>query len=179
MIYVLLGEGFEEVEAITPVDVLRRCGAAVKTAGIGGLEIKGSHEITVRADCKVEEIDRAALEMIVIPGGLGGVASINGSKAALTAIENAWADGKYVAAICAGPTVLAGLHISDGRKVTSYPGTGDQMGTANYCEDEVVVDGKLITSRGPGTAMPFALKLAETVCGEKTANQTAAGMLVK
>lgn len=179
MIYVLLGEGFEEVEAITPVDVLRRCGAAVQTAGIGGLEIKGSHEITVRADCKVEEIDRAALEMIVIPGGLGGVASINGSKAALTAIENAWADGKYVAAICAGPTVLAGLHISDGRKVTSYPGTDSQMGSADCREDEVVVDGKLITSRGPGTAMAFALKLAETVCGEKAAKQTAAGMLVK
>lgn len=179
MIYVLLGEGFEEVEAITPVDVLRRCGASVKTAGIGGLEIKGAHEITVRADCTVEEIDRAALEMLVIPGGLGGVASINGSKAALNAIEHAWADGKYVAAICAGPTVLAGLHLSDGRRVTGYPGTEAQMGAANCLADEVVVDGRLITSRGPGTAMPFALKLAETVCGKAAAEQTAAGMLVK
>ncbi len=179
MIYVLLGEGFEEVEAITPVDVLRRSGAKVQTAGIGSLEVKGAHEITVRADCRVEEIDRAALEMIVVPGGMGGVASINASKAALAAIENAWADGKYVAAICAGPTVLAGLHISDGRKVTSYPGTGSQMGKVDYREDEVVVDGKLITSRGPGTALPFALKLAETVCGEKTATQVADGMLVK
>lgn len=179
MIYVLLGEGFEEVEAITPVDVLRRCGAEVKTAGIGGLAVKGAHGITVQADCQVEEIDRGALEMIVIPGGLGGVASINGSRAALSAIENAWADGKYVTAICAGPTVLAGLHISDGRKVTSYPGTGSQMGGADYREDEVVVDGKLITSRGPGTAMSFALKLAEIVCGKKLADQTADGMLVK
>lgn len=177
MIYVLLGEGFEEVEAVTPVDVLRRCGAAVQTAGIGGLDIKGAHGIRVRADCAVEDIDRAALEMIVIPGGLGGVASINGSETALAAIQNAWEDGKYVAAICAGPTVLAGLHISDGRKVTSYPGTGSQMGSADYREDEVVVDGRLITSRGPGTALAFALKLAETVCGEKTARQTADGML--
>ena len=179
MIYVLLGEGFEEVEAITPVDVLRRCGAAVRTAGIGGLGIKGAHGITVRADCTVEEIDRAALEMIVIPGGLGGVASINGSETALRVIKNAWTDGKYVAAICAGPTVLAGLGVSDGRRATSYPGTGSQMGAADYCEDDVVTDGKLITSRGPGTAMAFALKLAETVCGEKTANETASGMLVK
>ena len=179
MIYVLLGEGFEEVEAIAPVDVLRRCGAEVRTAGIGGLEVTGAHGITVRADCGVEDIDRAALDMIVIPGGLGGVASINGSRAALAAIENAWADGKYVAAICAGPTVLAGLHISDGRRVTSYPGTGSQMGTADYREDDVVVDGKLITSRGPGTALAFARKLAETVCGETTAKQVADGMLIK
>ena len=157
MIYILLGEGFEEVEAIAPVDVLRRCGAEVRTAGIGGLEVTGAHGITVRADCGVEDIDRAALDMIVIPGGLGGVASINGS----------------------GPTVLAGLHISDGRKVTSYPGTGSQMGTADYREDDVVVDGKLITSRGPGTALAFARKLAETVCGETTAKQVADGMLIK
>ena len=168
MIYILLGEGFEEVEAIAPVDVLRRCGAEVRTAGIGGLEVTGAHGITVRADCGVEDIDRAALDMIVI-----------GSRAALAAIENAWADGKYVAAICAGPTVLAGLHISDGRKVTSYPGTGSQMGTADYREDDVVVDGKLITSRGPGTALAFARKLAETVCGETTAKQVADGMLIK
>lgn len=177
MIYVLLGEGFEEVEALTPVDVFRRCGARVKTAGIGGLDVKGGHDIVVRADCAVEEIDRAALEMIVIPGGLGGVASINGSKAALDAIEGAWKDGKYVAAICAGPTVLAGLHITDGRRATSYPGC--DMGGADYQEDEVVVDGKLITSRGPGTALPFALKLAELVCGEKTAKQVGGGMLAK
>lgn len=178
MIYVLLGEGFEEVEAIAPVDVLRRCGAEVRTAGIGGLEVTGAHGIRVRADCAVEDIDRAALEMIVIPGGLGGVASINGSKAALAAIEHAWADGRYVAAICAGPTVLAGLGISDGRAVTSYPGTGSQMGAAKYREDAVVVDGRLITSRGPGTALAFARKLAETVCGEAAAKQVADGMLL-
>ena len=179
MIYVLLGEGFEEVEAIAPVDVLRRCGAEVRTAGIGGLAVTGAHGICVRADCGVEDIDRAALDMIVIPGGLGGVASINGSKAALAAIENAWVDGKYVAAICAGPTVLAGLHISDGRRVTSYPGTGSQMGTADYREDDVVVDGRLITSRGPGTALAFARRLAEAVCGEAAAKQVADGMLMQ
>ncbi len=178
MIYILLGEGFEEVEALTPADVLRRCGAKVKMAGIGGLEVRGGHDITVRADCTVEEIDRDALEMIVIPGGLGGVASINGSEAALTAIRNAWEDGKYVAAICAGPTVLAGLRLSDGRKVTSYPGTGAQMGPCDYREEAVVVDGKLITSRGPGTAADFALKLAETVCGAEKAKQVADGMLI-
>ncbi len=178
MIYILLGEGFEEVEALTPLDVLRRCGAKVKTAGIGGLEVRGGHDITVRADCKVEEIGRDELEMIIIPGGLGGVASINASKAALTAIRNAWDDGKYVAAICAGPTVLAGLHISDGRRVTSYPGTGAQMGSCDYREEAVVVDGKLVTSRGPGTAAAFALKLAEIVCGAEKTRQVADGMLI-
>ena len=179
MIYVLLGEGFEEVEAITPVDVLRRCGASVQTAGIGGLTVKGAHGIMVQADCSVETVDRASLEMIVIPGGLGGVASINASAPALTAIKNAWADGKYVAAICAGPTVLAGLGITEGRRVTSYPGTDTQMGSVDYREDKVVTDGKLITSRGPGTALAFSLKLAETMCGGEAAKQTAAGMLAE
>ncbi len=179
MIYILLGEGFEEVEALAPVDVLRRCGAQVKTCGIGGLEVCGAHGVTVKADCAVEEIDHGALELLVIPGGLGGVTSINGSKAALAAIERAWKDGKYIAAICAGPTVLARMHISDGHRVTSYPGTGAQMGQVDYCEEPVVVDGRLITSRGPGTALPFALKLAEMVCGAQAAKQVAEGMLLQ
>ncbi len=179
MVYVLLGEGFEDIEAITPVDVLRRAGAQVKTAGIGGREVRGGHGVPVVADCTVEEIDPDALEMIVIPGGLGGVASINASKTALAAIERAWRDGRYVAAICAGPTVLAGLHISDGHAVTSYPGTKPQMGPVDYREDAVVVDGKLITSRGPGTATAFSLQLAELLCGADAARETAGGWLAR
>ena len=179
MVYVILGTGFEEVEAIAPVDILRRCGVTVKTAGIGGLQITGAHGITVTADCTVDELDLDAMDMIVLPGGLGGVASINGSETALAAVRKAWNDGKYVAAICAGPTVLASLGLTTGKTVTGYPGTESQLGDCQYVSDTpVVVDGRLITSRGPGTALLFGWKLAEILCGAEAAGQVAAGMLL-
>lgn len=179
MVYVILGTGFEEVEAIAPVDILRRCDVKVKTAGIGGLQVTGSHNITVTADCTVEAMDLDAMDMIVLPGGLGGVASINGSETALAAVSKAWNDGKYVAAICAGPTVLARLGLTSGKTVTGYPGTEPQLGDCRYVTDApVVVDGRLITSRGPGTAMLFGWKLAEILCGAEAAAQVAAGMLL-
>lgn len=179
MVYVILGTGFEEVEAIAPVDILRRCGVTVKTAGIGGLQITGAHGITVTADCTVDDLDLDVMDMIVLPGGLGGVASINSSEAALAAVSKAWNDGKYVAAICAGPTVLARLGLTAGKSVTGYPGTEPQLGDCQYVSDApVVVDGRLITSRGPGTALLFGWKLAEILCGAEAAAQVAAGMLL-
>lgn len=180
MVYMILGKGFEEVEAIAPVDILRRCGVEVCTAGIGGTTVEGSHGIPVVADCTVEEINQNQLEMIVLPGGMGGVHSILGSEAALEAVRRAWNDGKYVAAICAAPTVLAKLGISNGRSVTSYPGMESQMGSCDYHTDrKVIVDGKLITSRGPGTATDFGLELAKILCGAAVADETARGMLLK
>ena len=101
MVYIILGKGFEPVEAITPCDILRRGGVDVKLAGIGGKTVEAAHGVTVAADCTVEEIDQNALEMIVLPGGLGGVESILGCQAALDAVKRAWDGGKYVAAICA------------------------------------------------------------------------------
>ena len=179
MIYVILGTGFEELEAIATVDVLRRCGAEVCTAGIGGRQIEGSHGIVVTADITVEEISQDQLEMIVLPGGLGGVASISASECTMQAVRKAFDDGKYVAAICAGPTVLAKLGITNGRRVTSYPGTESQMGDVQYVNDKkVVVDGRLITSRGPGTAVDFGLELGRILCGDAVMKQVAEGMLL-
>lgn len=178
MVYVILGTGFEEAEAIGPVDILRRCGVTVQMAGIGGRQITGAHGITVTADCTVEEMDLDAMEMIVLPGGLGGVASINGSATTLQAVRKAWEDGKYVAAICAAPTVLAGLGLTEGKTITGYPGTEPQLGNCTYRQEAVVTDGRLITSRGPGTALLFGWKLAEVLCGSETARQVADGMLL-
>ena len=101
MVYIILGNGFEPVEAIAPCDILRRGGADVKLAGIGGTLIAGGHGISVEADCTVEEIDENALEMVVLPGGLGGVASILGCQTALDVVTRAAESGKFVAAICA------------------------------------------------------------------------------
>ena len=113
MVYMLLGTGFEETEAIAPLDLLRRAGVEIQTVGINGKIVYGSHKIGIEADIELHEMDLTALEMIILPGGLGGVASARASEAAMNALKFAWDNGKYVAAICAGPTVLADLGITD------------------------------------------------------------------
>lgn len=170
MVYVLLGTGFEETEAIAPVDLLRRAGVEVTTVGINGKIVKGSHGIGVEADMTLEEADFSDLEMIVLPGGLGGVASCRASKAAMDALAKAWQDGKLVAAICAGPTVLADLGITDGKNCTCYPGCEGGMGNAIMAENAAAVqDGRLITGTSAGCAIAFGLKLIEALKGPEAA----------
>lgn len=170
MVYVLLGTGFEETEAIAPVDLLRRAGVEVTTVGINGKIVKGSHGIGVEADTTLEETDFSHLEMIVLPGGLGGVASCRESKGAMDALAKAWQDGKYVAAICAGPTVLADLGITDGKACTCYPGCEGSMGGARMAADVAAIqDGRLITGTSAGCAIAFGLKLIEALKGAEAA----------
>jgi len=177
MVYIILGTGFEEMEAVAPWDILRRGGVDVQFAGIGGLEIAGGHGLKVGAELTVEEIDPAQLEMIVLPGGMGGVHSMLGSETTLRLVKQAWADGKYVAAICAAPTVLAKLGITDGRKAVCYPGLEGDMGCAEMIEEAVVRDGRLITGRGPGAAVDFGLALLEILKDKETAGAVRAGMV--
>lgn len=171
MVYILLGQGFEETEAIAPCDILRRGGVEVQLAGIGGTSVTGGHGITVAADLPVEEIQQENLEMIVLPGGLGGVASIRGCAAALDAVKTAWQTDKFVAAICAAPTVLAELGITEGRMATCYPGMEDRMGTARMTGRKAVRDGKLICGKAAGTAAEFGLELLRALKGDETAEQ--------
>ena len=177
MVYIVLGTGFEPMEAIVPCDILRRGGVDVKFAGIGGRNVTGGHGITVTADCTVEEIDEDALEMIVLPGGLGGVESILGCRAALEIVQRAWDCGKYVAAICAGPTILAKLGITAGKTVTCYPGCEAQMPGANYAPAKTRQDGKLITGQAPGAAEAFGFRMLTALKGEAAAKTVAAGMV--
>ncbi len=177
MVYIILGKGFEEAEAIIPCDLLRRAGAEVQFAGIGGLEVAGGHGITVKADCTVEEADFASAEMLVLPGGLGGVASIRGCKKVMDAVKAAYDGGRCVAAICAAPTILAELGITDGKRATCYPGMEGEMGSALMCCDGAVADGNVVTGRAAGTAFDFALKLIEVLCGAEAANAIAAGVV--
>lgn len=130
MVYLILGEGFEESEAIIPCDLLRRAGVEVRLAGIGGLEISGSHGIVVRADCAAETAALTDAEMIILPGGLGGVRSIQGCGPVLEAVRALYTAGGFVAAICAAPAILAQLGITEGRKAVCYPGMEAQMGGA-------------------------------------------------
>ena len=109
MVYMLLGTGFEETEAIAPLDLLRRADVQVLTVGVEGRQVRGSHGIVVEADITLPEMDLTDLEMIILPGGMGGVTTVRGSQPAMDALRFAWENGKYVAAICAGPTVLADM----------------------------------------------------------------------
>lgn len=171
MVYVILGNGFEEMEAIAPVDILRRGGVQVQTAGIGGTSIRGAHGITVEADTTVEELCFRGMEMIVLPGGMGGVHSILGSEAALSAVQKAWNGGRFVAAICAAPTVLATLGITDGKEATCYPGMENEMGSARMTGLPVVRDGNLICGQAAGAAVPFGLALLAALKGEEAAEK--------
>jgi 4-methyl-5(b-hydroxyethyl)-thiazole monophosphate biosynthesis len=180
MVYVLLGTGFEEVEAIAPIDLLRRAGISVLTVGVEGKTVTGSHGIPVVADIEIGQMDLTDLDMIVLPGGLGGVATVRKSEAALEALRFAWENGKYVAAICAGPTVLADLGITNGRTATCYPGCESGMGSANTVSDvPCVVDGKLITGASAGCAVPFALALIETLKGSEEAQKIARQIVIR
>jgi len=180
MVYVLLGTGFEEVEAIAPIDLMRRAGISVCTVGVTGKIVYGGHNIGVEADILAEEMNYDDMEMIVLPGGLGGVASARASKPALDALRYAWENDKFVAAICAGPTVLADLHITDGKQVTCYPGCETGMGTANCAPSAACVrDGKLITGTSAGCAVPFALALIEALKGADAANAVAQQIVIR
>lgn len=180
MVYVLLGTGFEETEAIAPVDLMRRAGIEVLTVGVNGKTIYGSHGIGVQADITLEQMDLTTLDMIVLPGGLGGVASVRASTQAMEALRFAWENDRFVAAICAGPTVLADLHIPDGLQATCYPGCEDGMGSAKMISGAACVrDGKLITGTSAGCAVPFGLALVAALKGEEAANTVAEQIVIR
>ena len=180
MVYLLLGTGFEEMEAIAPLDLLRRAGVEVLTVGVTGKTVFGSHNIGVEADITIDQMDLTNLEMIILPGGLGGVASARASKPALDALDFAWKNDKYVAAICAGPTVLADLHITDGKNATCFPGCEGGMGSANMVADAACVrDGKLITGTSAGCAIPFGLALVEVLKGKEAADAVASQIVIR
>ena len=180
MVYVLLGTGFEETEAIAPIDLLRRAGIQVLTVGVNGKTVVGGHGIGVVADITLDEMDLTAMDMIVLPGGLGGVASVRASQPAMDALRFAWENGKFVAAICAGPTVLADLGITDGKEATCYPGCESQMGSAIIHENAAAVtDGKIITGTSAGCAIPFGLQLIAALKGKEAAEAIAKQIVIR
>ena len=179
MVYVLLGTGFEEVEAITPVDLLRRAGIDVLTVGLNGKTVYGGHVIGVEADITIDQIDLTDLDMLVLPGGLGGVASIRACQQAMDAISFAHQNGKYLAAICAGPTVLADFGFTDGMNCVCYPGCESGMGSASILNDAAVQDGFLITGSSVGCAVKFALALICALKGEDAAHRIAQQIVIR
>ena len=171
MVYVLLGTGFEEMEAITPVDLLRRAGIGVITVGLNGQTVMGSHRIPVHADITIDEMNLNDLDMVVLPGGLGGGASIKACPKALDIVRYSHEQGKFVAAICAAPTILAELGITAGKEAVCYPGCEAEMCDARIEDTACLRDGNVITGASAGCAIPFALELIAALRGAEAARQ--------
>lgn len=179
MVFVHLADGFEEIEAIAVIDVLRRAGIAVKTISVtGGKNVRGAHDIVVAADLLFEEADYGECEMIVLPGGMPGTTNLAGHEGLMKQVGAFAQSGKWLAAICAAPSILGKMSLLKGRRSTSYPGYEKDMIGAVYSEDKVVQDGRFITSRGAGTAVEFALKLVEQLKDSETASGIRKRMIV-
>jgi 4-methyl-5(b-hydroxyethyl)-thiazole monophosphate biosynthesis len=171
---VILAEGFEEIEAITIVDVLRRGGVAVTTAALSGKHPRGSHDIAVEADVTLSGPRISDYDALVLPGGPGSQ-HLREDPHVQALIKEAAGAGKIVAAICAAPTALEAAGVLHGKRATCYPGSS--IPSAEFVDAPVVEDGNIITSRGPATAMAFALKLVERLESKGTADSTAEKML--
>ncbi|MDR1131466.1 MAG: DJ-1/PfpI family protein [Oscillospiraceae bacterium] len=173
MVYIILGEGFEEIEAVAPCDILRRGGVEVRLAAVGGGKaVKGAHGIALAADISAADIVPAKGDMLIIPGGMDGVRTIKADEDARQLIGRAAREGARLSAICAGPAVLAALGLTRGRHITCYPGTEGLMdGAVCQTDSAVVSDGELTTGRAPGAAIDFGLALLARLKGGAAADE--------
>ena len=175
MVYVLLAEGFEEVEALTPLDLLRRAGVEARLVGVTGDLVRGSHGIGIQTDLPMDEADWDKADMVVLPGGMPGTTNLYADARVTDAVRMCYDEGKYVAAICAAPSViLGGMGLLKGRKATCYPGMESGMAGAIPLERTCVVDGRIITACGVGGALDFGCALVSALCGEEKARKIAA-----
>lgn len=169
MIYLFLANGFEEIEALCPLDLLRRAGLEVTTVGIGSDRICGSHGITVEADIPDGMYADARPEMIILPGGMPGSKHLDESRTVDTAIKAAVRSDAYIAAICAAPFVLGKRGVLEGKRAICYPGFEGELKGATIATERVVRDGKIITAAGMGVALEFGLALVAALKGDEVA----------
>ncbi|MGB5338296.1 MAG: DJ-1 family glyoxalase III [Gammaproteobacteria bacterium] len=178
-VLVPLAQGCEELEAVTIVDLLRRAGVEVVTAGLDAQAVRASRGVVLVPDMTLDAALERDYDMVVLPGGLPGADHLQADPRIISLLKKMAHAGKYTAAICAAPRVLAEAGLLDGRRATSYPGTLDPLTVPalDYREQAVVTDDKVITSRGPGTAMDFSLQLIEVLAGHEKRLQVEAGLL--
>ena len=168
MVYVLLAPGFEESEAVVPTDLLRQAGLETALVSLSGPTVSGSHGITLCADLELSQVDLSNAEMLVLPGGLGGVEALWADDRVSALIQEAAGKGVWLAALCAAPILLGRWGLLDGRKATSYPTRHNQLGKAEVLpEARAVSDGKFVTCHACGSAFDFGLKLVEVLRGEE------------
>lgn len=178
MIYTFLANGFEEVEALTPVDLLRRCECQVITVGVGSEVIRGAHGIPVLTDIEENSlIITDAVEMIILPGGMPGTLNLEKSQKVQEAITFCMKHHKKIAAICAAPSILGHRNLLNGKNAVCYEGFESQLTGANILTDSVCVDGDIITARSAGVALPFSLKLVEILISKERSDLLAASLM--
>lgn len=179
-VYVFLADGFEEIEGLTVVDLMRRAGIDVVTTSImGTLSITGAHKICLQADSLFEDCDFKDADMLVLPGGGPGTERLENHKPLCDLVTAFAAEGKKIAAICAAPRVFAGLGLLKGKKATSYPSVMEMLKDAEVSADPVVVDGNITTSRGLGTAIDFSLELISQLLDKQTAEEIAESVVYR
>lgn len=173
MVVVFLADGFEEVEALAPVDLMRRAGLDVKMAGVTGMKVTGSHGIQVAADLAAEDVDLSQVQAMMLPGGLPGTPNLEASPAVQTCIDGCVKEGKLVAAICAAPSILAHKGLLQGKNATAFPNFQKDLteGGAVLSEAYVCRDGQFLTGRGMGVATQFGLALVEALVSPEKARE--------
>ena len=178
--FIFLAPGFEETEAIVPIDILRRAQIEVETESITSQkEVTGAHGVTVLADSLFENTDFSKGDMLVLPGGMPGASNLNAHQGLKNLLLQYAEGGKKIAAICAAPLVLGGLDLLQGKKATAYPGYESTLKGAEYLEAGIVKDGNFITGRGPGFAIDFGLSIVEELQGKVKADEVAGGVLFR
>lgn len=171
MIYMFLADGFEEIEALCPLDLLRRAGLEVRTVGIGGSVIQGSHGIKVTADMVDTDFDGKDIDMVILPGGMPGSVNLDASVTVDKALKLAAEKNAYLCAICAAPLVLGRRGLLAGKRVTCYPGFEHELTGASEIVTGVATDGKVITAEGMGVALDFGLALVAALTGKDQAER--------
>lgn len=178
MVYEFLATGFEEVEALAPVDILRRGGIEIKTVSItGDLVVESAHGVGIRADLLFDEADLASADLLMLPGGLPGATNLNDHEGLRRALTEHNARGRRIAAICAAPLVLGGLGLLEGRRATCYPGFEKYMTGATYTAELFTTDGNITTGRGPAAVLPYSYAILEQLAGADTAKAVRDGMI--
>ena len=175
MVVLFLADGFEEIEALLPLDLLRRASLQTITVGLGGHEIRGAHGITVLAD--TDRVPDGEIDMVILPGGMPGAANLDASDMVADTLARASARGGYLAAICAAPMILGHRGLLRGVRATCFPGFEDALDGAHLAADRVVRDGRIITAAGMGVALEFGLALVAALCGQARADTLRAAVL--
>jgi 4-methyl-5(b-hydroxyethyl)-thiazole monophosphate biosynthesis len=178
-VLVPLAPGFEEIEATTIIDILRRAGANVIIAGLDSKTVPGSHDIVISADVLLEDIQNEEWDMVVLPGGVPGSPNLANDHRVIQILKSSAEKGKYTTAICAAPAVLEKAGLTEGKNVTAAPSWADQMTSAHYTGARVEEDGLIITGKSCGTAMEFAFRLVEVLFGKTAVEAVNAGVLAK
>ena len=177
MIYVFLADGFEEIEALAPVDFLLRAGIEVKTVGVSGKFCRGAHGINVEADILPEDVVLDEnVQGIILPGGMPGAENLNNSEDVQKAIDYCAENGKILGAICAAPFILGRKALLEGKNATCFPGFEDELKGASLVESGVIIDGNIVTAKGAGVAWEFGAAICSIITGEEKAFQILRGI---